>query len=274
MPQFRNAQYRVRRSGARAPLPLSARSVGHYRWTHAYRESPAVKPFLQVFWGKEGTVFFGGEGEERTAMGPGEVFIYPPGSCHEVTLPEDDTEYYWWTMDGPLAENISEAFGIAPPWPRYAGDVPAELFERLFGELRDVSIAGEWRAGATAYELLSLLGRRLHAGADEPDADPLAEACAKAFLDRYADSSLGVEQVARELGVHRSVLARRFRKALGVPPVRYLQSVRVQRALSLLKETSLPVGEIARSVGFPDPNYFSRLVKRSVGQSPRSFRHG
>jgi len=47
---------------------------------------------------------------------------------------------------------------------------------------------------------------------------------------------------------------------------------RMAEARSLLTDTQLPVAEIARRVGMPDPGYFSRLFRRTNGASPREWR--
>ena len=47
---------------------------------------------------------------------------------------------------------------------------------------------------------------------------------------------------------------------------------RMAEARSLLSDTELPVGEIARRVGMSDPGYFSRLFRRTHGTSPREWR--
>ena len=52
----------------------------------------------------------------------------------------------------------------------------------------------------------------------------------------------------------------------------YLIRFRLQRGLSLLAETSLPVAEIADRVGISQSNYFSRLVRRTVGMTPSEYR--
>ncbi len=47
---------------------------------------------------------------------------------------------------------------------------------------------------------------------------------------------------------------------------------RIAEARRLLAETDLPVAEVARRVGVPDPGYFSRLFRRAHGASPRKWR--
>lgn len=71
----------------------------------------------------------------------------------------------------------------------------------------------------------------------------------------------------------RTNLMRVFRKATGQPPIEYLLRLRIQKAMGLLRNTDLPITEIAHEVGFNDSNYFTRQFRRILGKSPRSFRN-
>ena len=70
----------------------------------------------------------------------------------------------------------------------------------------------------------------------------------------------------------RSNLMRTFHKATGQSPIDYLIRLRIQRAITLLSQSTLNVTEIAFAVGFKDSNYFTRQFKRIIGSSPRDFR--
>jgi transcriptional regulator GlxA family with amidase domain len=59
---------------------------------------------------------------------------------------------------------------------------------------------------------------------------------------------------------------------VGISPVEYITRLRVQNAMSLLKQSSMSVQEIARQCGYDDPNYFSRLIRRHTRHSPLEFR--
>ena len=83
---------------------------------------------------------------------------------------------------------------------------------------------------------------------------------------------LNVNAIAEHLGVSRSTLRRVFQEKMHIAPSQYLSSLRIQRALSLLQETILPVSEIAKECGFTDESYFSRVIRRSVGETPKDFR--
>jgi AraC-like DNA-binding protein len=66
--------------------------------------------------------------------------------------------------------------------------------------------------------------------------------------------------------------SRAFAAAFGIPPGRYLQERRITRAAFLLRETPLPVTEIALAVGFRSLGTFSSTFSRLMGISPRAYR--
>ena len=65
---------------------------------------------------------------------------------------------------------------------------------------------------------------------------------------------------------------RAFKKAFGLPPMAYQQQLRTQAAATLLRETPLRIGEIARRTGYSDVYAFSKAFRRNTGLSFRAFR--
>ena len=53
----------------------------------------------------------------------------------------------------------------------------------------------------------------------------------------------------------------------------YLVQLRLKMAESLLRDTQLPVGQIANRVGYEDTSHFIRLFRRSLGQTPSAYRY-
>lgn len=81
-----------------------------------------------------------------------------------------------------------------------------------------------------------------------------------------------VTQLARRAAVSRSVLAERFKEALGVSPMRYLTQWRLQLAADQLRTTSLGMAALAARVGYDSEAAFSRAFKRHLGVSPAAWR--
>jgi AraC-like DNA-binding protein len=63
-----------------------------------------------------------------------------------------------------------------------------------------------------------------------------------------------------------------FRKATGQTPIDYLVRLRIQKSISLLRNTDQPIIEIALESGFNDSNYFTRQFRKLTNESPSAYR--
>jgi AraC-like DNA-binding protein len=81
-----------------------------------------------------------------------------------------------------------------------------------------------------------------------------------------------VEELARECGISRAALARRFQDLVGEPPIAFLTSWRIALAADLLLEPGETIGSVAEQVGYGTPFALSAAFKRVRGISPREHR--
>ncbi len=88
---------------------------------------------------------------------------------------------------------------------------------------------------------------------------------------RHTDPRLSVDSLARNVYVSRRQLQRAFTEA-GTSVQECLHSVRMERAAELLRDTSLPVSEITRSVGYRHSAQFAKAFRRYYGQAPTQWR--
>jgi AraC-like DNA-binding protein len=93
-----------------------------------------------------------------------------------------------------------------------------------------------------------------------------------ALLHRKPCHHWTVEQLAAETGVSRSVLAERFARFLGEPPLTYLARWRLQLAARMLQTTREAVIQVASEVGYDSEAAFNRAFKREFGIPPGQFR--
>ncbi len=80
------------------------------------------------------------------------------------------------------------------------------------------------------------------------------------------------DELARQVGVSRSVLAERFTATVGEPPMRYLTLSRMQLAKELLRQRRRSIPQIAEDVGYEAEAAFNRAFKREVGVPPAAWR--
>ena len=97
---------------------------------------------------------------------------------------------------------------------------------------------------------------------------------ARDAMDRAYAEPLNVRAVAAVAHLSEAHFSRSFRATFGETPHRYLQRRRVERSMSLLRETDRSVTDVCFDVGFTSLGTFSRTFHEIVGETPTEFRAG
>jgi transcriptional regulator GlxA family with amidase domain len=95
---------------------------------------------------------------------------------------------------------------------------------------------------------------------------------AKDRMDAASHEAWPVERLAGVSGVSEAHFARSFKQAFGVPPHRYLLTRRIERATALLRDTDLPITEVAFATGWESLGTFGRTFRDITGDTPRAVR--
>lgn len=91
-------------------------------------------------------------------------------------------------------------------------------------------------------------------------------------MDAASHEAWPVERLAEVSGVSVAYFARSFKRAFGLPPHRYLLTRRVEQAIALLRDTDLPITEIAYATGWQSLGTFGRIFRDITGTSPGAMR--
>lgn len=196
------------------------------------------------------------------------LFWLRPGERHEYGPDRHGWTESWVLFDGPTAAGYAELGYLAGHTPVTTFDDVA-VVRRAFADLAEICRRADPDTDvAAALGVHQLLGaiRRTRSDLDRSGA-PVLQA-----LRRDAALPLQVAQHARRLGCTADELRATVRRLTGFGVRDFLVQVRIGRAKELLADSALPVGTIAREVGYDDPGYFSRLFTRRVGVSPTDFR--
>lgn len=92
------------------------------------------------------------------------------------------------------------------------------------------------------------------------------------YIENNYSEAITIQDLANWLSLERTYLYRLFKSMVGVSPQTYLLDVRIRQACTLLTNTELTITYIARSVGYEDSMYFSRLFRQKKGQTPSQYR--
>lgn len=102
-------------------------------------------------------------------------------------------------------------------------------------------------------------------------ADPQISRALSAFHGEPA-KDWSVEGLAREAGLSRTGFAVQFANKMGITPMQYLTSWRMQIACQDLSTHNMSVAEVAERVGYASDSAFSRVFKKEIGVSPAAYR--
>jgi len=93
-----------------------------------------------------------------------------------------------------------------------------------------------------------------------------------AFIEKELDNPLlGVNTLARQMTMSAPVLYKKLYKLTGLSVNEFIKSIRMKSAVKLIRQKELNVSEIAYSVGYSDPKYFSREFKKYYGKTPSRY---
>ncbi|MFM0316277.1 helix-turn-helix domain-containing protein [Paraburkholderia nemoris] len=101
--------------------------------------------------------------------------------------------------------------------------------------------------------------------------DPLVERFDR-WVREHLDTAISLDVVADALATSTRTLTRRLNAVLGKTPVEYIQDLRIERAIQLLRTSKLTVDRIAEQVGYADGVTLRTLLRRRIGKGVRELR--
>ncbi len=213
-------------------------------------------------------------GDTTVRVDKGSAVVLPPGVRHRYRAEARDPWTIWWAhvMGADVPEFMTAILGdpanpLIPVRNIFRSALALEdTVQALETDETDASLL---RASAAMWSLLaSFASDRLRGPAGNADRIGLVQDYLRANL-QTKDTVTGLARMANLSTSHFSAL---FKSTTGVSVMEYLQRLRSARARELLTTTDAPIGEIAASVGYEDPLYFSRLFRRLNGMSASEFR--
>ena len=210
-------------------------------------------------------------------INPGEAFlIYPNMHIDKQADGENPWEYCWVGFNGPDARLLVNAAGFTPEMPILRPD--PQRMEKLLMDIyaeRGTQPYNSINMTARLYTLLAYLVEQNagHLPEDHYSGVNYVQQACDFIADNYAQD-ITVTDIADHLNVCRSQLYRIFNRHLSISPQQYLTEFRIRSACSLMATTTSSIKDVALSVGFHDPLYFSSVFKRVIGKTPSNYMEG
>lgn len=226
------------------------------------------------------------------SLRPGAVALIPPGFWHESRTGRRGGVmrhciHFEWAPHPPRPARPMQAFVGEPLHPAWVSPVPEAISSRLplivqmpldsavlrvlnqvLTGLRQGSPMGSYLLWPVLAALLAPCDARQSEQASYRTAAALAAIKVRDYIDRHYREPHGYEVYTDLTGLSPARLCRVFRTVVGRTPTAYLNDLRLSQAHRFLQEGTVSVKEVARYVGIPDANYFTRIFHRRFGLTP------
>lgn len=182
--------------------------------------------------------------------------------------------YTWIGFQGiKMEEYFKRTSLLDEPCFHYEKDDRVRLCHEKMFEAYNLPENRDLMMNSIMYEYLYLLASKFPRKAIPPKEKKISyvEEALRYIENNYAQA-VNIQVIASHLNIERTYLYRLFKDITGSSPQEYLLDYRIRRACTLLKETSLPINDISRSVGYNDALYFSRLFRQKKHKTPTEYR--
>lgn len=258
---------------------LYLRAVGYYpsakgHWVDRREHSDHL---LLYSVGGEGTLRVQGQ---QQPVSKGDLMMLPRGLRHAYrSSNRDPWTLYWVHFDGTDADAFWEHLNFQSNQPVRQVGSAAKLvadFETLM-EVRNTGFLDNSfiHAANQLRQMLALLGLLL-ARQQQPEGGFNIEVI-HALMQEKLHGQLDLATLAETAGMSRHGFCRRYKAATGNSPYQHYLYLKMERACHLLDITDNSISDVAESLGYDDPYYFSRIFRKIMGISPahyRSMRYG
>ena len=255
--------------------------AGHSQTYPEHQVGPKVYDYYLIHYIESGKGLFTCR-DQTFELGQGASFLIEPGEL--TTYRSDDEEpwrYRWLAFNGKEAAELLGYEGGAGGHPDpVIQDKRLDIgqwIEAIQSTFQERAASGGLRATGFLYLILSALREAMFPDVRQ-EAEPLSKIEAhvrqvvQMLTTQYAEP-ISIEQLADSLGYNRAYFSKMFKHYVHVSPVTFLLNMRIGKARQLLRErTELTIEQIAYSVGFNDPLYFSKQFKRFYGLAPSAYR--
>lgn len=200
----------------------------------------------------------------------GQIFEAEQG---DLIFTPDASSYYsaWYGKPNVRFYTLSFYFEDRTIFKEYGVDVikkyPRELFDKIVLNYPD----NMFKSLSAAYELISnVFDGKIS------NIIPLKQCVsiysAKNYIENHAVESITLEELAKMCNLSKGYFSSVFTKTIGCSPIKYKHSILINMAMDKLLCTDETIDSISEELGFSSSNYFRRIFKNLVGESPADFR--
>jgi AraC family transcriptional regulator of arabinose operon len=219
-------------------------------------------------------------GNKTYELGANTAFlIYPGVSTYYEASIEDPWTYIWVGFNGIKAESALKHahFSMDNHIVQIQNTEPFLNYVNSMLNSRQLTYANDLAREGFLYQFVSTL---IQEQQNQEKKEEIHDYSYQVYVDHTLEDiehnyykNIKVQNIANYIGINRSYLTNCFKSVLNMSPQEYILNYRMNQASLLLKNTNLPINEVANQVGYDDALNFSKSFKKVYGINPSSFRN-
>ncbi len=228
-----------------------------------------ISPYNRLYFIMDGEIYLENE-RGRQILRSGHIYLVPAFSCYTYGCPSTVRKFYiHFNMELLPGVDLFSRLETIRQLP-----CEASLLENIFAELKKESLSGLLHLKAIFWQILYEFFINAASSADYLDRFKgfYRQKQILEYLSANLHAGLRIQDIAEDLHTPSHILSRSFRQDTGQGLKEYMELLLLQKARNLLLHTNMPITEIAETLGFSDPFYFSRFFKKAEHISPREYR--
>lgn len=182
-------------------------------------------------------------------------------------------DYRMIDWDGEAARCLEPQAGLPfePVMQLQNQDVVVAAMQRLYDVWDGKDTGFEWKSRVAFLNVLCEISeqKRIELGDCQTTQSIIRS---MEYIRSHYDEPLKRQELAESVSLSVNHYSFLFKQYSGYSPMQYITRVRLDNAKHMLRNSSLPISEIASRVGFQDPLYFARVFAKETGYSPRAYR--
>ncbi len=205
----------------------------------------------------------------------GSLILYFPNIRHHYSFKKEDAAVMMWShFSGKTCEIFEKTFSLPSLIVKIKDRKQFEnAFEKMIVAHYKKTEHSDMVCEGYMTVLLSLIAQS-NSQSDENKATLSNENIEKilSLMHLNYNKPIDINEYAEICHVTKEHFIRIFKAYSGLPPYNYQLKIRINRAIEMLENTPMTVGECAEVVGFSDNAYFSKVFKRITGHSPSYYK--
>lgn len=209
----------------------------------------------------------------RFILTPGSLLFLPPGLPHEYRPEDNEWSTSWFVFKGASLSSIMDGLGLNSYY--IIEDINTASFEKIHKRLSDLAtdnLHNSSKCSLLIYDFILMAKDAIENQTSSDNTGNIIIDESLKYIHENLHLDISLNDLSKAAGVSSQYIGRLFRKKLNISPVSYISRAKISKAKIMLLDSTLPISEIASSLGYSSPTYFGIVFKKLEGFSPSEYR--